>query len=51
MVTKKSVSGYVFIMFDTTISWKATLQKVIILSITKAEYIILIEAAKETLWL
>lgn len=38
-------------MFDTTISWKTTLQKVVVLSTTEAEYIILTEVVKRALWL
>ena len=34
--TRKSLTGYVFIAFGTTISWKAGLQKVVALSSTKA---------------
>src|SRR3954470_8650913 len=47
MDSRKSISGYVFTMFGTAISWKATLQKVVALSTTEAEYIALTEA----LWL
>lgn len=50
MDSKKYISGYVFTMFDITISWKATLQKAIALSTTEEEYISLIEVVKETLW-
>lgn len=49
MDTIKSFSGYVFTMFDTTISWKVMLHKVVALSITKAEYISLTEVVKEAL--
>lgn len=51
MDSRKSISGYVFTMFGTTISWKATLQKVVALSTTEAEYIALTEAVKGALWL
>ena len=51
MDSRKSISGYVFTMFGTAISWKATLQKVVALSTTEAEYIALTEAVKEALWL
>uniref|UniRef100_A0A803Q1S2 Retrovirus-related Pol polyprotein from transposon TNT 1-94 n=1 Tax=Cannabis sativa TaxID=3483 RepID=A0A803Q1S2_CANSA len=34
--TRKSLTGYVFTMFGTTISWKANLQKVVALSTTEA---------------
>ena len=39
--TRKSLTGYVFTAFGIAISWKASLQKVVALSITKAEYIAL----------
>ena len=40
-----------FTAFGTTISWKASLQKVVALSTTKAEYIALTEVVKGSLWL
>ena len=51
MDSRKSISGYVFTLFGTTISWKATLQKVVALSIIEVEYIALTEAMKKALWL
>src|SRR4051812_15054759 len=51
MDSRKSISGYVFTMFGTSISWKSTLQKVVALSTTEAEYIAFTEAMKEALWL
>lgn len=50
MDTKKSLFGHVFTMFGTTISWKASLQKVVDLSTIEVEYIALIEVVKEALW-
>ena len=38
-------------MFGISISWKATLQKVVAISTTEAEYISLTEVVKEELWL
>ena len=49
--TRKSLTSYVFTAYGTAISWKATLQKVVALSTTKAEYMALSEAVKEALWL
>ena len=49
--TRKSLTGYVFTSFGTSISWKASLQKVVALSSTKAKYMALTEAIKEALWL
>src|SRR3954469_9195761 len=51
MDSRKYISEYFFTMFDTLISWKATLQKVVVLLTTEAEYISLTEAMKEALWL
>ena len=38
-------------MFGIAISWKECLQKIVALSTTEAEYIAIIEAIKEALWL
>lgn len=38
---RKSLSGYVFTLYDTEVSWKSMLQSVVALSITQAEYIAL----------
>ncbi|KAI3450211.1 hypothetical protein Pfo_006876 [Paulownia fortunei] len=37
--TRKSLTGFIFIIFGTTMCWKSSLQYVVALSITKAEYI------------
>jgi len=49
--TRKSLSGFVFTLFGTAISWKANQQSVVALSITQAEYIALVEGVKEAMWL
>lgn len=49
--TKKSLSRYVLTLFGTAISWKPTLQSVVALSSTQAEYVALTEGIKEALWL
>lgn len=49
--TRKSLSGYVFTLYGTAISWKSSLQSVVALSITEAEYIAMTEAVKEAVWL
>lgn len=51
MDTRKSLFGYGFTMFGTTISWKASFQMIVALSTTEVEYIALIEDVKEELWL
>lgn len=40
-----------FTFGGTAISWKSGLQKVVALSTTKAEYIVLSESSKEAIWL
>ena len=49
--TRKSLTGYVFTLFGTTISWKANQQSVVALSTTEAEYMALAEGVKEAIWL
>lgn len=48
---RRSLSGYVFTFGGNTVSWKSSLQHVIALSSTEAEYVALTEAVKEALWL
>lgn len=38
-------------MWNSTISWKSNLQHVVALSTTEAEYIAVLEAIKEAIWL
>ncbi|KAK8954235.1 hypothetical protein KSP39_PZI002773 [Platanthera zijinensis] len=47
----RSTSGYIFLCGEGPISWKATLQDIVTLSTTEAEYIAAVEAAKEAIWL
>ncbi|XP_073125339.1 secreted RxLR effector protein 161-like [Henckelia pumila] len=49
--TRKSLTGYVFTFYGTTITWKSNLQSVVALSTTEAEFIAVTEAIKEGLWL
>lgn len=48
---RRSLSGYTFLSGGCAISWKSSLQKVVVLSTTESEYISLTEAAKEASWL
>ncbi|GJX53566.1 retrovirus-related pol polyprotein from transposon TNT 1-94 [Tanacetum coccineum] len=48
---KRSLTGYVFTIGNSVVSWKATLQPSIALSTTKVEYMALREATKEEIWL
>ena len=47
----KSTSGYIFILYRGTVSWKSTKQPAIADSVTKAEYIATGEATKEAVWM
>ena len=47
---RRSLTGYVFTLFGNTISRKASLQHVVSLSTTEAEFIAITEAVKEAIW-
>lgn len=49
--SRRSMTGYVFTLGGSVVSWKATLQPTVSLSTTEAEYMALTEAAKEGIWL
>ena len=48
---RRSITGYIFTLYDNVVSWKANLQSVVALSTTESEYIALTEAIKEAIWL
>lgn len=48
---RRSITGYVFQVGGNTVSWRSGLQHIVALSTTEAEYMALVEAAKEGLWL
>jgi len=48
--TRKSTTGYVFIMGGAAVAWGSKLQKLVTLSTTEAEYIAAAAAIKEGLW-
>ena len=48
---RRSLTGYVFTLGGSTVSWKATLQATVALSTTEAEYMAVTEAIKEAIWL
>nr|GEY27635.1 zinc finger, CCHC-type [Tanacetum cinerariifolium] len=47
----RSITGYTFLVQGCVVSWKATLQHMVPLSTTEAEYMALTEAVKEAIWL
>ena len=48
---RRSTSGWVFRLWNSTISWKSSLQHVVALSTTETKYIALSKAFKEAMWL
>uniref|UniRef100_A0A2N9HKJ8 CCHC-type domain-containing protein n=1 Tax=Fagus sylvatica TaxID=28930 RepID=A0A2N9HKJ8_FAGSY len=48
---KRSTTDYVFTLSRGPICWKSTLQSIVAMSTTEAEYMAVAEAAKEALWL
>ncbi|XP_057543970.1 secreted RxLR effector protein 161-like [Amaranthus tricolor] len=46
-----SVTGYVFTLGGSVVSWKSTLQSLVTLSTTEADYMAITSAAKESIWL
>ena len=48
---RKSTKGYVFTVGNTIVSWMSQLQKIIALSTTEVEYVVVTEASKEMIWL
>lgn len=51
MDNRKSLTGFIFIVFGGPVSWKSNLQFVVALSTTEVEYIVMTEAIKESIWL
>ena len=48
---RRSLTGYVFTIGECVVSWKVTLQSIASLLTTKAKYMTVAEAYKDTLWL
>nr|GEW50653.1 retrovirus-related Pol polyprotein from transposon TNT 1-94 [Tanacetum cinerariifolium] len=46
----RSITGYAFLVQGCVVSWKTTLQHVVALLTTEAEYMALTEAMKEAIW-
>lgn len=49
--TKQTTTGYFFLFQDAAISWSSKLQKRITLSSTESEYVAMVAASKESIWL
>lgn len=49
--TRKSFTGFVFTIFGGHVRQKSNLQSVMALLTTEAEYIVIIEAIKESIWI
>ena len=49
--SRKSTLGFLMTFAGGVVSWQSKLQKCVILSTTKAEYIVVTEACKEALWM
>ena len=47
----RSTTGYVFKLAGGPIYWKSSVQSIVVMSTTEAEYMAVAEAAKEALWL
>ena len=47
----RSTTGYIFKLWNSSISWKSSLQHVVALSTTEVEYIAVADAIKEAMWL
>ena len=50
-MSRRSTSGYAFMMSGGCISWKSKKQRTVALSSTVAEYMALSEATQEAIWL
>jgi hypothetical protein len=48
---RRSISGYIFSLCGSAVSWKASLQSVVALSTTEAEYVASTEGVKEAIWM
>ena len=51
VVTRRSTSGYIFRIGNSTVSWSSKMQAIVAKSTTEAEYIALSQATQEAVWL
>ena len=49
--SRKSITGFVFTLSGTAISWASNLQKIVTLSTIEVEYVAATETGKEMIWL
>ena len=47
---RRSITGYMFTLSQAPVSWCSTLQFTVALSTMEPEYMIMMEAMKETIW-
>ena len=48
---RKAISGYAFLIDGGAVSWASKRQEIISLSTTESEYVVIVHASKEALWL
>ena len=48
---RRSTTSYVFTLFGGPVCWRSTLQSLVAMSTTEAEYMAVAKATKEALWL
>src|SRR6184192_3086251 len=48
---RRSMTGYIFILYGGAITWNSKKQPTVALSMTEAEYMALRQATKESIWL
>ena len=48
---RRSTIGYVFTLVGEPICWESMVQSLVALSITESEYMVVVKATKEALWL